>query len=169
MIEYMPTDDMVSDYMSKPLQGENSGNFDGQLWDSMVSFYTRLLYKIRDYKTRVYMSQAYKIGLSDDSNVTHYFNNTTSKAMPLLPSAPPGARTLPFDELLMQGMAIRGQHGQCVNCSQCRRMLAPGEGCAKCMTDPSNEAFIVSMTISHCIRSLLHYFIDLGNSGEPSL
>ena len=60
--------------------------------------------------------------------------------MPLLPSAPPGAQTLPFDELLMQGMAIRGQHGQYVNCSECRRMLAPGEGCAKCMTDPSNEA-----------------------------
>jgi hypothetical protein len=121
-------------------KAKNSENSDEQLWDSMVSFYTRLLYKIRDYKTRVDMSQAYKIGLSDDSNVTHYYNNTTGKAMPLLPIAPPGARTLPFDELLMQGMAIRGQHGQYVNCSQCRRMLAPGEGCAKCMTDPSNEA-----------------------------
>jgi hypothetical protein len=60
--------------------------------------------------------------------------------MPLLPSPPPGARMLPFDELIMQGMVIRGQHGQYVNCSQCRRMLAPGEGCAKCMTDPTNEA-----------------------------
>jgi hypothetical protein len=78
--------------------------------------------------------------LSDDSNVTHYFNNTTSKAMPLLPSPPQGAQTLPFDELLMQGMAIRGQHGQYVNCSQCGRMLVPGEGCAKCMTAPTNEA-----------------------------
>jgi hypothetical protein len=59
--------------------------------------------------------------------------------MPVLPS-PQGTSAHPFDALLKQGMAIRGQHGQYVNCRQCRRMLAPGEGCDKCMTDPTHEA-----------------------------
>ena len=41
----------------------------------------------------------------------------------------------PFAELIRMGMAIRGRHGQYLNCSQCRRMICPGDGCAKCNLD----------------------------------